>query len=275
MSTLYVLSTPIGNLSDLSSRAKDILDNIEFVIAEDTRVSKKLFSNNQKKIKMISVHDHSSLSKINQAIKLLNLGDTVLVSDAGTPGVSDPGAKVVKIAMEKGHIIVPIPGASAITTALSICPWPTNKFTFLGFLPRKEREKIINLEEIVNISGLIVFFESPHRIINTLQSIKTVMNDRDVFICRELTKIHEETFIGKPSDAIKYFSKPKGEFTIIIKGNSSQKSLISDETILKEISIARNKELTGRKIVDYVINNFSVSRSRVYRLEIQSRKQIT
>ena len=110
MSTLYVLSTPIGNLSDLSSRAKDILDNIEFVIAEDTRVSKKLFSNNQKKIKMVSVHDHSSLSKINQAIKLLNLGDTVLVSDAGTPGVSDPGAKVVKIAMEKGHIIVPIPG---------------------------------------------------------------------------------------------------------------------------------------------------------------------
>ena len=275
MSTLYVLSTPIGNLYDLSSRAKDILDNIEFVIAEDTRVSKKLFSNNQKKIKMVSVHDHSSLSKINQAIKLLNLGDTVLVSDAGTPGVSDPGAKVVKIAMEKGHIIVPIPGASAITTALSICPWPTNKFTFLGFLPRKEREKIINLEEIVNISGLIVFFESPHRIINTLQSIKTVMNDREVFICRELTKIHEETFTGKPSDAIKYFSNPKGEFTIIIKGNSSQKSRISDETILKEISIARNKELIGRKIVDYVINNFSVSRSRVYRLEIQSRKQIT
>ena len=275
MSTLYVLSTPIGNLSDLSSRAKDILDNIEFVIAEDTRVSKKLFSNNQKKIKMISVHDHSSLSKINQAIKLLNLGDTVLLSDAGTPGVSDPGAKVVKIAMEKGHIIVPIPGASAITTALSICPWPTKKFTFLGFLPRKEREKNRSLEEIGNISGLIVFFESPHRIINTLQSIKTVMNDRDVFICRELTKIHEETFIGKPSDAIKYFSKPKGEFTIIIKENSSQKPLISDETILKEISIARNKELTGRKIVDYVINNFSISRSRVYRLEIQSRKQIT
>ena len=272
MGTLYVLSTPIGYLSDLSERAKYILDNIEYVIAEDTRVSKKLFKNNKNNINIISVHKFSPNSKIKQVINFLSKGDTVLLSDAGTPSISDPGNEVVRLAMEGGYKVTPIPGPSAITAALSICPWPSSQFTFLGFLPRKENERINSIKKITSIPGLIIIFESPHRISATLKNLEEIIDDRLIFICRELTKIHEETFIGTSFEAQKKFSKPRGEFTIIISGDDSKKEMLSDEIILEEINHARLNKMSGRKIVDHVTTILSIKRSRVYSLELQSRK---
>ena len=272
MGTLYVLSTPIGNLADLSERAKNILDNIEYVIAEDTRVSKKLFKNNKNNINIISIHKFSPNSKIKQVTNFLSKGDTVLLCDAGTPSISDPGNEVVKQAIESGHKVTPIPGPSAITAALSICPWPSNQFTFLGFLPRKENERKNSIKKINSTNGLIIIFESPHRISETFKNLEEILGDRLIFICRELTKIHEETFIGTSFEAREKFSKPKGEFTIIISGQDSKIEDLSDEIILEEIHNARLNKMSGRKIVDHVTSMLSIKRSRVYSLELQSRK---
>ncbi|MBI63883.1 MAG: 16S rRNA (cytidine(1402)-2'-O)-methyltransferase [Chloroflexi bacterium] len=272
MGTLYVLSTPIGNLADLSERAKNILDNIEYVIAEDTRVSKKLFKNNKNNINIISIHKFSPNSKIKQVTNFLSKGDTVLLCDAGTPSISDPGNEVVKQAIESGHKVTPIPGPSAITAALSICPWPSNQFTFLGFLPRKENERKNSIKKINSTNGLIIIFESPHRISETFKNLEEILGDRLIFICRELTKIHEETFIGTSFEAREKFSKPKGEFTIIISGQDSKIEELSDEIILEEIHNARLNKMSGRKIVDHVTSMLSIKRSRVYSLELQSRK---
>ena len=277
MGTLYVLSTPIGNLSDLSERAKYILDNIEYVIAEDTRVSKKLFKNNKNNINIISVHKFSPNSKIKQVINFwirreFVYRNSLLLSDAGTPSISDPGNEVVRLAMEGGYKVTPIPGPSAITAALSICPWPSSQFTFLGFLPRKENERINSIKKITSIPGLIIIFESPHRISATLKNLEEIIDDRLIFICRELTKIHEETFIGTSFEAQKKFSKPRGEFTIIISDDDSKKEMLSDEIILEEINHARLNKMSGRKIVDHVTTILSIKRSRVYSLELQSRK---
>ena len=272
MGTLYVLSTPIGNLADLSERAKNILDNIEYVIAEDTRVSKKLFKNNKNNINLISIHKFSPNSKIKQVTNFLSKGDTVLLCDAGTPSISDPGNEVVKQAIESGHKVTPIPGPSAITAALSICPWPSNQFTFLGFLPRKENERKNSIKKINSTNGLIIIFESPHRISETFKNLEEILGDRLIFICRELTKIHEETFIGTSFEAREKFSKPKGEFTIIISGQDSKIEELSDEIILEEIHNARLNKMSGRKIVDHVTSMLSIKRSRVYSLELQSRK---
>ena len=174
--------------------------------------------------------------------------------------------------MECGYKVTPIPGPSAITAALSICPWPNSKFTFFGFLPRKENERINFIKKINSITGLIIIFESPHRILETFKNIEEIMGDRLIFICRELTKIHEETFIGTSFEAQRKFSKPRGEFTIIISADDSKKEILSDKTILEEINNARLNKMRGRKIIDHVTSKLSIKRSRVYSLELQSRK---
>ena len=222
MSTLYIIATPIGNLKDISLRALSVLKEVDLILCEDTRVTKKLLAHYQIKTPTLSYHQHSKLKKTEYIIQLLKKGKNLaLVSDAGTPGISDPGNLLVKEAIERlGEKIkvVPIPGACALTCAASICGFPMDKFLFLGFLPTKRKRKKF-FEEIANSKYPVIFYESPYRILKTLKELSAFLNEREIVVCRELTKKFETIYRGKINEVIKKLEKDKikGEFTIIIK----------------------------------------------------------
>jgi 16S rRNA (cytidine1402-2'-O)-methyltransferase len=211
---LYVIATPIGNLSDISQRALDILKNVDVVLCEDTRVTGKLLHKFGIKKKMISLHQHSTDEKM---IALLKQFDNIAyTSDAGTPGISDPGNKLVAKAYELEKEVCPIPGASAVTALLSVSGLPTDKFLFMGFMPRRGQKKV--LEAIKASEITICFYESPHRIEKTLTALKDfVSDDRLIVVGRELTKKFETIYRGNITEMIEQI-KPKGEFTVVIAG---------------------------------------------------------
>jgi len=214
--TLYIIATPIGNLADISSRALDTLQSIEVLLCEDTRVTGHLLSLLGIEKKMISLHQHTDEAKIRDILeKYNNIG---YVTDAGTPGISDPGNKLVQIADSLLFTIIPIPGASAVTAALSICGFPTDKFLFLGFLPKKGKNKTY---EIIKESEYTCgFFESPHRIVKTLADLKNLLEpERQLVVCRELTKKFETIYRGNCEQVLNAVEKhQKGEFVVIICG---------------------------------------------------------
>ena len=219
MSKLYIVATPIGNLQDLTFRAIEILREIDFVAAEDTRVARKLLSHFDIKTKLISFHKHSGKSSIKKITDLLNAGNNIaFVSDAGTPGVSDPGQWLIsEIVKNSDAEIIAIPGSSAITAIISVSDIDCSNFTFLGFPPHKKGRKTF-FEKISKIEIPVILFESPHRILKTLKELEGAAGDRHCNIGRELTKIYEEIFRGKLSEAQKYFmgERQRGEFVIII-----------------------------------------------------------
>ncbi|MGY8881298.1 MAG: 16S rRNA (cytidine(1402)-2'-O)-methyltransferase, partial [Dehalococcoidia bacterium] len=190
MSTLYVVATPIGNLSDISQRATEILSTVSTVAAEDTRVSRKLLNHIGVSPRLESLHEHTSPERLQALVEQLELGDMAVVSDAGTPGISDPGSALVAAAVEAGHDVIPLPGPSAIVSALSITGWSFDRFLFLGFLPRKKNEQLATLENASQEPGPVVAYESPHRIKATLENINNTFADRQLVICRELTKFY-------------------------------------------------------------------------------------
>lgn len=219
---LYIVATPIGNLQDISLRALDVLREVDFILCEDTRVSKRILEHY--KIvdkKMISYHQHSNDAKVDKLVELIQNNTVALVTDAGTPGISDPGGKliaeVVKFAPEVD--IVPIPGASAVVTALSICGLPTDEFLFLGFIPhKKKRQKF--LKEVIVSKRLVVFYESCHRIVKCLTELKVLdeENKKQLVVCRELTKKFESIYRGSVSEVLEQVqSDPvKGEYVVIV-----------------------------------------------------------
>ncbi len=216
---LYIVSTPIGNLEDITFRAVRTLKEVDYIAAEDTRHTQILLNKYEIKNKVLSYHSHSSHSKIEKIVELLKDGNEVaLVSDAGTPGISDPAYSLIKRAVEAGVKIVPIPGASSLLAALVMSACPMDKFLYLGFLPLKKGRQTL-LKSIVDEKRTIVIFESPHRIIKTLNQLAEYLGpDRHIAICREITKIYEETLRLPVSEAIEHFStkKPKGEFVLVI-----------------------------------------------------------
>jgi len=222
MATLYIVATPIGNLSDLSKRALDILKSVNFVLCEDTRVSKKLLNHFNIKTKTISFFQHSKDNKIEHILDLLKEGKNLaLVSDAGTPGISDPGNKLIQRIVEvfgDEIDITAIPGPSAVSTAASISGFPMDSFLFLGFPPAKrKREKFF--QEIINSKYPVIFYESPYRIVKTLKDIIShkELASLNVVVCRELTKIHETIYRGTANEVLKKVEKNvKGEFVIVI-----------------------------------------------------------
>lgn len=220
MGTLYIVATPIGNLKDITFRAVETLKEVDLIAAEDTRHTKILLNEYDIKTPYSSFHSHSSMEKLNGIIDMLVKGkDIALVSDAGTPGISDPGYVLVRGAVEKDIRVVPIPGPSACITALSASGLPTDKYIYLGFLPIKKGRKTL-LENLKEEKKTTVFYESPHRINKTLGELSEMMPERKIVIARELTKIYEEYFRGSVSEANEYFNtkKPKGEFTVILGG---------------------------------------------------------
>lgn len=217
---LYIVSTPIGNLEDITLRALRTLKEVDLIAAEDTRHSHILLQKYEIKTPVTSFHSYSTDAKLESIVRELKDGKEVaLISDAGTPGISDPAYSLIRRAIDENIKIVPIPGASALLTAIVTSGLPMDKFVYLGFLPLKKGRQTL-LKSLQTEERTLVIYESPHRLLKTLEHLKEYLGDREIAVCRELTKIFEETLRMKISDAIKHFTqkKPKGEFVLIVKG---------------------------------------------------------
>ena len=215
---LYIVATPIGNLKDFTYRAVETLQNVQLIAAEDTRHSRKLLQHYKISTPTISYFEHNRFTRIPKIIKTLNSGsDVAVITDAGTPGVSDPAYKLVRAAIKEGIRVEAIPGSSALLAALVSSGLPTDRFLFEGFIPSKKGRKK-RLESIQDDQATIVFFESPHRVVKTLKDIYEVLGDRPAVLARELTKLHEEIIRGTVSELLTYFTQksPRGECVLMI-----------------------------------------------------------
>lgn len=218
MGTLYVVATPIGNLQDITLRALETLRTVDFIICEDTRVTKRLLERHQIDKPLISFHQHSSADKASHIVAQLKQGQqAALVTDAGTPGIADPGNQLVAAAALVEIPVVPIPGPSALATALSVAGMPTDSFLFLGFLPHKKGRQTL-LRFIAAEARVVVVYESSHRILKLLESFTELMPERPIVVGRELTKLHEEIFRGSARQAFEHFSagEQRGEFVVVV-----------------------------------------------------------
>lgn len=221
--SLFVVATPIGNLQDITLRALEILKAVDLVVAEDTRKAMSLLTHYGIKKNVISLHRHSPSRRIEEIVKNLKEGKTVaLVSEAGTPGISDPGAELVKRCGEEGIKTIPIPGASALTAALSVSGFSTQSFLFFSFPSRKRSKRRKMLQTLKDYPYTIAFFESPHRILETLEDIREILGERKMVLCRELTKLYEEVIRGTVGEILQQLKgrEIRGEFTIILEGNT-------------------------------------------------------
>lgn len=224
---LYVVGTPIGNLGDFSPRAVETLEKVDFIAAEDTRVTVKLLNHFDIKKEMLSYYEHNKNSKGNVIIDRLLKGQTcALVSDAGMPAISDPGEQLVKQAREMGIDVESVPGPSALITALSISGMPSGRFCFEGFLSVNKISRREHLQALVNETRTMIFYEAPHKLLATLKDMLSFFGDREIAAVKELTKLHENVFTTTFSEAIEYYEQtpPKGEFVLIIKGAEPEKT---------------------------------------------------
>src|SRR6185436_17878189 len=220
---LYVLATPIGNLEDLSARALAILREADAIVSEDTRTTQKLLTRYEIKKPLIAYFQHSPPRRLEEILEKLRAGQTIaLVTESGTPGVSDPGARLVDAALASGIKVLPVPGPSAVAAAASACGFGADAFHFAGFLPRKPGKRRKALEALAPLGVTLLVFESPYRVAGTLEDMLAVLGDRRITICRELTKIHEEVWRTTVSKAVERYGKeePRGEFTIAVEGRS-------------------------------------------------------
>jgi 16S rRNA (cytidine1402-2'-O)-methyltransferase len=220
LGTLYLVATPIGNLEDISARALRVLREVSLIAAEDTRQTGKLLSHFDIHTPTTSYFEHNKLNKLDSILDRLAIGDVALVSDGGFPGVSDPGYELVREAIARGFTVSPIPGPSAVLSALVVSGFPTDAFVFLGFLPRKAGERAKLLQANVADTRTLICLEAPHRLIESLTDIGRELGNRRIAVCRELTKLYEEVFRGTAAEAIDHFSagEVRGEITLVIEG---------------------------------------------------------
>ena len=277
---LYVVGTPIGNLKDISIRAKEVLGEVSLVAAEDTRGTRKLLTHMGIKASLLSCHKHNERTSAKKVITLLAEGkDVALVSDAGTPVLSDPGACLVKLVREAGFSVVPVPGASAIVAALSVAAMPADSFFFAGFLPNKQAERRKTLEQLAEIPHTIVIFEAPHRLLDALEDILDVLGDRQMVMARELTKMYETVISGSVSGIIKQLSKGRvrGEITLVIEGadeDRHRKSCRDPEAVGRALQhLISEKSLSARDSVDLLVRLTGMTKSQVYPLALEIRQK--
>jgi len=264
MPALYVVATPIGNLEDISLRALRTLREVKLIAAEDTRKTKRLLDTYDIKTPMTSYHEHNKWTKLEHILNCLGDGDVALVSNAGMPGMSDPGYELIVAASQRGIPVVPIPGPSVVTTALVVSGLPTDKFAYLGFLPRKSSARRRLLESVADKDETIVALESPHRLLAALDDMLLVLGDRKIAICRELTKIHEEIFRGRISQAIEHFTQPKGEFTLVIKGKRKGNKPQLTPDIEQQLHNMRQSGLMAKEVVAKVASETGLSKKELY-----------
>ena len=220
MGKLFVVATPIGNMEDITLRAIRILREVSLIAAEDTRKTGRLLAHHGIETPMVSCFEYNELARIGQLLLRLARQDVALVSDAGTPGVSDPGYRLITAAIRAGMEVVPVPGASAVTAALAVSGLPTDRALYLGFLPRKAGARRQFLSEVATQPYTLIAFEAPHRLLRSLADIQEMMGDRRLVVARELTKLHEEILRGTVSELTAHFAEdsPRGELTLVIEG---------------------------------------------------------
>ena len=274
--TLYVVGTPIGNLEDLSPRAARVLRLVTLVAAEDTRVTRRLLNHLEARPRLVSFHEHNWRERLETVLQALEQGDAALVSDAGMPGISDPGRELVAAASAAGMRVESVPGPSAVTTALAISGLPADAFRFLGFLPRRRRERQERLREASASPFTLVLFEAPHRLRATLEDIDAIFGQRSIAVCRELTKLHEEVYRGTASGALAHFESPRGEFSLVIAGAAPDESReVPTETDCLEIrgflTERRASGIRARDAVAEAADRFGISKNRAYRLWLETR----
>jgi len=264
---LYVCSTPIGNLEDITLRVLRILKEVDLIAAEDTRHTLKLLNHYGIKKPLISYHEHNKGIRENQIIEMLLSGKNIaLVSDAGMPGISDPGEDLIKKAIEHGIKIVPLPGPSAFVTALVVSGLPTNRFVFEGFLPKKKSERIRFLNILKNDSRTLIFYEAPHRLLKLLEDIYEVLGNRRIVLARELTKIHEEIFRGDVKTLLDIVREngPKGEMVLVVEGYKGE--AVKDESVNVRELVKKYMEegLSKKEAIKKVSVDLGISKRDVY-----------
>ncbi len=270
MGTLYVVATPIGNLKDITLRALEILKQVNIIACEDTRVTRKLLNHyGIEGKKLISYHEHNEEKAAEKIISILESEDVALVSDAGTPCISDPGYRVVKKAWEKGFTVSPIPGAFAGAAALSASGLPSDKFVFIGFLPHKKKQKVETIKKFIDIGITFIAYESPYRLLETLEIYREVSPESYIVVAKEITKIHERFIRGLSTDVYLFFKENqhliKGEFVILCHPDKP-KRVISEEEILEKAKILRNKGLKTKEIAKEISKETGLSKKEIYRL---------
>ncbi len=265
MPTLYVVATPIGNLEDISLRALRTLREVKLIAAEDTRKTRRLLNRYDIKTPTTSYYEHNKLAKLDYILACLKEGDVALVSDAGTPGMSDPGYELVVEANRRSIPVIPIPGPSAVITALTISGLATDKFSYLGFLPRKTGERQARLKSAAGEPGTIVILETPHRLRAALEDLLTILGDRRIAVCRELTKLHEEVFRGSISQAIEHFTRPRGEFTLVVEGKLENPAAELTQDIRKQLRGMHLSGIRAKEAVAQLAGESGISKKELYR----------
>jgi len=276
--TLYVVATPIGNLEDVTARALRVLKEVAVIAAEDTRRTAHLLARYAITTSMTSLHEHNEARKTPAIVARLAGGeDVALVSDAGTPLISDPGRHLIQAAVAEGIRIEPIPGPSAIVTALSAAGASTGTFTFVGFPPTRSKDRILWLESLRAINHAVVFFEAPHRIRETLEQLIPIVGDCPVVVCRELTKVHEELVRGPISTALEANWEAKGEVTVVadlgLKPETRQQETIGDGDLYSELcQMTENKVSSRRKALNMLARKHRMTPNQVYEAVERAKK---
>lgn len=269
---LYIVATPIGNLEDITLRAIRTLKEADIIAAEDTRHTQKLLNKYDIHTPLTSYHDHNKEEKAPVLVaRMLEGKNVALVTDAGTPGISDPGYFLINLAVDQKVRVVPIPGATAAIAALSVSGLPTDSFVFEGFLPSKQTARRRRLEELKDEKRTLVFYEAPHRIINTIEDMTTVLGDRKAVVTRELTKIHEEAIRGTLPEVLDHLNKGsfKGEFTIIVHGATDKPvdQNIDTKEYLKNLMLHRG--MTKKEAIAAAAEELGLPKKEVYKESLE------
>jgi 16S rRNA (cytidine1402-2'-O)-methyltransferase len=269
MPVLYVVATPIGNLEDVTLRALRVLREVSLIAAEDTRTTRKLLSHHGIRARLLSYNEHNKAARIPRLLAALKEGDVALVSEGGTPAISDPGLDLVAAAVEAGFAVTPIPGPSAVTAALAVSGLPTRQFTYLGFLPRRSGERRRLLASLRYDPRTVLAFESPHRLRRSLEDLRREWGDRRLAVCRELTKAFEEVFRGRISEALERFAEPRGEFTLVVEGATDAPPPPLEEA-RRDLLRRREAGETARRAVPEVTKRYGLPRREVYRMWLET-----
>ncbi|TES90606.1 MAG: 16S rRNA (cytidine(1402)-2'-O)-methyltransferase [Anaerolineales bacterium] len=277
MGTLYLVATPIGNLEDFSARAVRILKEVRLIAAEDTRHTAKLLSHFDIHTPSTSYFEHNKQKKLKKVLQALEKGDVALVSDAGTPGLNDPGFLLVRAALDAGHTVSPIPGPTAPIAALVVSGLPTDRFLYLGYLPRKGGERQRAIREVRDLPYTLIFFETPHRMIDALEDLQAILGDRDIAVAGELTKMYEDVFRGTITQARDYFARQpaRGEYTLVIAGQTKEGARWEEDKLIDSLKERLTGETPLSEIARKVSELSGWPRRKVYRLltDLQSEQE--
>lgn len=264
---LYIVATPIGNLEDITLRAIRILKSVDLIAAEDTRHTLKLLNHLEISKPLISNHRHNEEMKTDRLIeKLLEGQDIALVSDAGTPGICDPGEVVIKQCIEKGIDVIPIPGACAMINALIASGIDTNEFTFLGFLPLNKKSRKEKLHKVETSRETVILYEAPHKLMSTLKDLEEILEDRKIVLARELTKIHEEFIRGNTREIMEKAENLKGEIVLIIEGNKKGyiKQNFKNLSLEEHYQLYEKQGLDKKEIIKKIARDRKLSKNEIY-----------